>query len=369
VTCSDVTIEAVADRLRDAPRGLIVIRDELAALLGSFNQYKSRGGGDVGNWLETHGGRAMLIDRKTGDTRTVYIPRASVSICGGIQPGTLQRALTSEFYENGFCARLLFAYPPRRPKRWSEEEVDSAQEQQVREVFDRLFALQPSRDSNGEPEPIDVPLSSAAKARWIAFVNESGRDQFGRDKENLVAAFSKLEGYAARFALIFHQVRHAAGDATVDAFRIDDSSVADGIKLAQWFGDEAERVYAVLAESDEERARRTRREFIRGKGGTITPRELQQTSRRYRNEGAAVAALQELVDAGEGEWLPPNSTGRAGRPPGLCFSLAPERRANEMPHGGSASRDYVGAGALMKGGSAIVPDKELTLSSNRLLRA
>ena len=110
VLCGDVTIEAIAERLRCAPRGLLLVRDELAGWIGSFNQYKSRGGGDVGNWLEAHGGRSMLIDRKTGEQRTVYIPRASVGVCGGIQPGTLKRSLTQEFHDNGFCARNLFAY-------------------------------------------------------------------------------------------------------------------------------------------------------------------------------------------------------------------------------------------------------------------
>ena len=40
-----------------------------------------------------------------------------------INDGVTWLACTKEFFENGLVARLLLAYPPRRPKVWTEQEV------------------------------------------------------------------------------------------------------------------------------------------------------------------------------------------------------------------------------------------------------
>jgi hypothetical protein len=76
----DCTIEALAARLSENPRGLLVGRDELGAWFGSFNEYKGGKGGDAPKWLSMHGARALIVDRK--GSATIYIPRASVSITG-----------------------------------------------------------------------------------------------------------------------------------------------------------------------------------------------------------------------------------------------------------------------------------------------
>ena len=343
IVCSEATMEAVADRLATSSRGMLAARDEQASWFGGFNQYKAKGAGsDVAHWLECYGGRPLLIDRKTGERKVIRVARASVSVTGGIQPGTLRRSMTPEFFENGLCARILFACPPRTQKRWTDSEIDPESQRAVDAVFDALLKLRMEDGPDG-PEPRDLPLSSEAKDVWIQFVNECGAAQFQRDRDHVIAALAKLEGAAARLALVIHQVRLAAGDPDVEECRIDLASVQAGITLSRWFAYEAERLYAALAESDEERADRALAEFIQARGGTVTPRELAQSSRRYRLDGAAHAALQALVDAGWGQWAPPVSTGTAGRPPGDCFILNPDRCANEMPDSDPASGDFVGA--------------------------
>ena len=320
---SDTTVEAVADRLLAAPRGLLLSRDELSGWFGSFGQYNAKGnrGADVGNWLSMHGARELVVDRKTGDVKTIHVPRAAVSVTGTIQPGTLRRVLSAEFYENGLAARLLLAMPPRRPKVWTEEEVDPVLEQRVNEVFDALLSLKTGRDLDGDPEPLDVPLDGAAKSAWVAFVNECGADQAAHRDERLVAAWSKIEGYGARLALIIHTVRVAAGDTSVDPDRIDVDSVAAGIELARWFGREAERVYAILAETEDEQARRELCELIKSKGGSVSTRDLLRCTRQFATAGAAETALRDLADAGLGRWVKAEPSGDRGRPADPRFAL------------------------------------------------
>lgn len=78
----DATVEELADRFAAAPRGLLLAREELSGWFGSFNQYKNGKGSDVAIWLKMHGARSLTVDRKTGDRRTIFVPRAAVSVAG-----------------------------------------------------------------------------------------------------------------------------------------------------------------------------------------------------------------------------------------------------------------------------------------------
>jgi hypothetical protein len=99
--CDDSTIEALAVLLQQNPRGLLLVRDELAGWLGSFDRYNQGRGADAAKWLEMFGGRSIMVDRKSGQSKTIYVQRAAVSVTGGIQPETLRRALGAEHRENG----------------------------------------------------------------------------------------------------------------------------------------------------------------------------------------------------------------------------------------------------------------------------
>ena len=132
---------------------------------------------------------------------------------------------------------------------------------------------------------------------------------------------SKLEGAASRFALIVHLVRCAAGDVTLGN-PIDAESIGIAVCLIQWFVHEIKRVYAVLAETDGDRENRQIVELIQRNGGEITVRQLMRASREFRNSADdATAALQGLVDSGEGLWIA-SKPGSQGGQPTKAFRLA-----------------------------------------------
>ncbi|MFQ5745120.1 MAG: DUF3987 domain-containing protein [Acidobacteriota bacterium] len=119
---SDITVEALAERLSQAPPGLV--RDELAGWVRSFDQYKAGRGGDAQAWLEMHRGGALIVDRKSGPTLSV--PRAAVSIIGSVQPEVLRSTLSGEHMVNGLAARLLFTMPPEALKQWCDDDLSGA---------------------------------------------------------------------------------------------------------------------------------------------------------------------------------------------------------------------------------------------------
>lgn len=298
----DTTVEALAVLLRDNPRGVVMIRDELAGWF-AFDRYAGgRGGGDAAKWLEMFGGRPMSVDRKGGGH--LYVPRAAVSIAGGIQPATLRRALSREYRDNGLAARLLLAYPARVPKAWTEAEIDPATDRELASMFGRLFSLNFETDQWGKQRPIILPLDEGGKAEWVKFYNAHGREQH-RLEGDLAAVWSKLEGYAARFALVMHLVRAVTGDPTLtDPDRVDAISVEIGINLSRWFGEEARRIYSMLDESEADETTRRLRDWIAAQGGPVTARDVTRGPRAYRDHSKAEAALAQLVAVGMGRWVP-----------------------------------------------------------------
>ena len=70
----------------------------------------------------------------------------------------------------------------------------------------------------------------------------------------LAAAWSKLEGYSARFALLVHMIRVESSDTTLaNVGAVDEQSIAAGVALSRWFGDEAARVYGIIGGDAEDR--------------------------------------------------------------------------------------------------------------------
>jgi hypothetical protein len=311
---SDTTVEALAPLLLANPRGLLLARDELAGWIRSFDRYAGgKGGADAAHWLSMNNGESIIVDRKTGIPRTIYVPQASVCVCGGIQPSILNRALGSEHRESGLAARLLLACPPRMAKRWTEADIDPAAEAEIAQLVDRLYELCAIQSNEGEMRPVVVGLSADAKAAWKAYYNAHAQEQADLAGE-LSAAWSKLEEYAARLALVVHFARWAADDPTLanaDVVGVD--SMAAGIRLATWFKGEARRVYALLGETDEDRDRRRLVEWIERKGGSATAREVQQGCRWLKEPGVAEAALDDLEKVGWGHWEP-SPRGQRGQP-------------------------------------------------------
>ena len=310
---SDITIEALASLLDGQLDGVLVARDELSGWINGIAEYKGGKGSDCGHWLACWSAQPLIVDRKTGDKKTISIDRASVSLCGGIQPGILATAIGREHMQDGLCARLLFAMPPARVITWTDATIDVETELALSQVFNNLFEnLEPALDENEEPAPYPLDLSPKAKAVWIEYYNRH-RCEMIELEDDLAAAWSKLEAYTARFALIFQLCKWAAGDATAGS-AIDEYSMRAAIALSDWFGNEAKRVYRLFGENDEECDRREMVDWITRKGGSVSAREVQQGHRQYRTSAEAEAALDELARAGYGGWedVPPGPKG--GRP-------------------------------------------------------
>jgi hypothetical protein len=316
IIVSDTTVEALAPTLGENSRGVLLARDELAGWIGSFDRYVGgKGGADSANWLSMHIGDSILVDRKTGPRKLIHVQSAAVSVCGGIQPGVLDRAFGAQHRESGLLARLLLAMPPRRAKAWTDADIAPKDEAAFIQIVESLYSLPFGEDATGKPVPIVVRLSPDAKHDWITFFNEHAREQVELTGD-LAYAWSKLEGYAARVALIVHFVRWAANDPTLASPDVvDRESIRAGVGISRWYGNEARRIYALLGETDVEREQRELTEWIARRGGSTTVNEVSHGLRRFRGRpGVAREALKDLEKAGLGYWEQPIPGEKGGRP-------------------------------------------------------
>lgn len=243
----DITIEKLAELNAANPRGLVLIRDELAGLLGNFGRYSN--GADEPVYLSAYNGDATPVDRKKGGT--INAPRFCLSIVGGIQPDKFQ-ALLEGRDNDGLVSRFLPVWPDPQPRVW---EVPQADEGRFLEVLRRLRSLNMEPDAAGELGPRVLPLSAAASEAYAAWYKEQ-EAKIAASSGFMAEFLGKADGTCARVALVLELLQWAAGmngpadgPAEVSALSVERACTL----YADYFEPMARRVYADAALPPEER--------------------------------------------------------------------------------------------------------------------
>jgi len=298
----DCTIEGLGPILEQNPNGVLVARDELSGWF-DFDRYSGgRGGGEAARWLSCYNASPLIVDRKLAPT--LYVPAASVTIYGGIQPKTLARAAGSRHVDNGLLPRFILASPPRRMKEIPEADVSFATAEAVRTMFDTLGAIRPAQD--GSPKVLDLEPDAAALFR--EFYREHAQAQYAASG-HFAAVLAKAEGWVGRLALVLHMIAQA-GDDPSRGDRIRADSIEAAIGIARWAACEWQRVFVEMTTATAMQDDAGLREWIERRGGIASPRDVRRGLAKYRAPGAAEAGLARLVRAGKAEWQASSTGGR-----------------------------------------------------------
>ena len=298
----DCTIEGLGPILEQNPNGVLVARDELSGWF-DFDRYSGgRGGGEAARWLSCYNASPLIVDRKLAPT--LYVPAASVTIYGGIQPKTLARAAGSRHVDNGLLPRFILASPPRRMKEIPEADVSFATAEAVRTMFDTLGAIRPAQD--GSPKVLD--LEPEAVALFREFYREHAQAQYAASG-HFAAVLAKAEGWVGRLALVLHMIAQA-GDDPSRGDRIRADSIQAAIGIARWAACEWQRVFIEMTTATAMEDDAGLREWIERRGGIASPRDVRRGLAKYRAPGAAEAGLARLVRAGKAEWQASSTGGR-----------------------------------------------------------
>lgn len=182
-------------------------------------------------------------------------------------------------------------------------------------IFQRLIKLKPQSDEDENFEPVVVSFNAEGKAKWREFINDHYKEQ--EDKlfpDNLRGPWAKMEGYAARLALILHFLRFVCGEAQSE--QVDDISMSGAADLVDYFKSHTKRVYAQLGVSPEDKKALGAIAWIRKQGGTATARDvLTYRVANVRTAAEAKRLLKHLQERGHG-------TIKEGARGNIVFTLA-----------------------------------------------
>lgn len=309
VMTTDPTIEKAGRLAADNPRGLLLLRDELAGWLGGMDRYGGGGGADRAFWLQSYGGRRWVPDRVKDGDRGVEVAHLTWGILGAIQPDRVASLLMAGD-DDGLTARFIYAWPatmkPARPRHAPPAGKLAA-------ALRRLDALpwQP-------PDPVTLPFTGTAADAMQEWREDAAALE--ADASGLFLSWlGKLPGFALRLAVVFAHLEWLAEDdgatppAEVDA---DAMACAAGF-LSDYAVPMARRVFGAAALPEAERdARRLARWFLRQhpRPETLNAKALRRMAGRPNIPTAERmdAALVELAAAG---WCRP-APARAGDAPG-----------------------------------------------------
>jgi hypothetical protein len=291
----DTTVEQVGTLLaRTAPKGLLIVRDELAGWLLGMNAYNPAG---RAFWLEAFGGRPYRVERRSHSDDPIEIEHLVVSVFGTVQPERLS-ALTEEA-DDGLFSRILWSWPEAMPFHIGEETPNAAW---VIENLDKLRELDLA--PGPPPRPVYMPLTNEARRA----MQEFGRAMQEAQAESgglLRSAYGKARGAALRLSCVLEWLWWCAKPGMVmppDAIP-EEAFLAAAALVGDYFMPMAERVYGDAGATEAERNAATLARWIK----KTLPEEVHVRAliRNVRLPGLRSAekikiAAKVLVDA---DWL------------------------------------------------------------------
>jgi hypothetical protein len=302
----NTTIEALAAALSANPRGLIAIHDELSSLLLNLNRYS--GGNDRPLYIEAWAAAPWTINRKNLD-KPIEIPRAAVTMLGGMQPEKL-REFFDDQADDGLAARFLYAWPdpPTQLPLWERR---SADDEWASTAIERIW------QSAGTPEK---PLVLVIDPRAFDPIYRRLVD-LARREEGFIAGFiGKGRGTVARLAVLITLLEWSASADPTPPTTVSRSALAGATRLwEEFFLPHARAVFRVGGRSPQElrlrkaalylrnnRLSAVRRQTIRVQafGRTLDARDADGILRELEHRGIVRPALRAATGPGRppAEW-------------------------------------------------------------------
>jgi hypothetical protein len=310
----------------------MMIRNELAALITSMNQYKGGRGQDRQVYLNLWDGDPIIIDRKSDHVRDgapIHVADAFTAIVGTIQPDLLS-LLKGESHRgptpnDGWFDRFLIVYPREQPvagEQWREVSAQTLDAWHM--AIDFLFHLRMEEQDKGGSRPHYLRLTNCGKSAWERFTRQLADEMNASEfSVYLKGPWAKLKGYGVRLSLIVHLLRRACGERIGED--VDGESMNRAAELVDYFKGHARKVYGIIdANPHLAGARRVVRWIVANRLDHFTKRDaiegLKGTFKAVEELEPALAVLENY-----GFIRPQPSPDRPGpgRKPSVIFDVHP----------------------------------------------
>jgi len=317
---NDPTVEMLMELLRDNPKGICLVRDELSGWLATCEKRGREGDREV--FIEGYNSKPNYTIDRIG-RGTIRVPALSLSIVGGIQPGKLEAyvlgAIEGGREADGLLQRFQLAiYPdPLTDYEHVDRKPDLAARQRVQQVFRLLDSF--DAEAHPELEQADggipgIRFSPAAQEEFDAWYTNHMR-RLRSNKLRTTPAFEahlgKAQATVAKLALLFHLI-DTAGDEHIPPVSLE--AVRQAIGWIYYLEQNARKIYSAELAKLDLSVRELAERVINGDvHDGMTKRDLTRKGWRGLKSAASVTkALDHLATRG---WLRLEEVkGTPGRP-------------------------------------------------------
>lgn len=236
---NDITIEALVALHSKNQNCVSMFREELDGWVKNMSRYSN--GSDLPFWLSTWSGKAVSMNRKSGDS---YLARPFIPILGGVQPAILETFSTEENKSNGFLDRILLCCPEIKIEMYNSKEMDATAINYYDDWVQKFYisiSMDIRKNEDGEILPNKFRFDEEAKYEWEKIYNQISIMQ-NSDEENeyMKSMLPKQKSYIPRFCLLIHLMNNF--DAVSIPVLISKDTVLNAFKLSLYFIDQAKKV-------------------------------------------------------------------------------------------------------------------------------
>jgi hypothetical protein len=190
----DNTTSEALDRVKAQQQGhgILIRKDELSGLFGSYGAYKGGRGSDKEGILSGWNGDGIKVNRAGGSR--LSLSHDASSIVGAIQPGKLRKIMGDLEDEQGEWGRFLWYYAPLRAFRLPDNDTRFEVGDLLEGIYRRLDKL----------APIQYRFNPEAQRLYQDYHWQLEERKLAEPRQGMRAAIAKMQGYTARIASILH---------------------------------------------------------------------------------------------------------------------------------------------------------------------